>query len=62
MRRGNHGQLPLRWERGLRSQGVPQKAEQACRELLRQLLREVMRSEHPREITNDEREDQPESS
>ena len=62
MRRGNHGQLPLQWETGLRSQGVPGEAEQACRELLRQLLREVVRSEHEREVTKDEREDQQESS
>jgi hypothetical protein len=58
MRRENHGQLPLHWERDLRSQGVPGEAEQACRELLRQLLREVVRSEHERGITKDEREDQ----
>ena len=62
MRRGNEGQLPLRWERGLRAQGVPEEAEQVCRELLRQLLREVVRSEREREVTEDEREDQPESS
>ena len=62
MRRGNYGQLTLHWERDLRSQGVPEKAEQACRELLRQLLREVIRNEHEREITKDEREDQQESS
>ncbi len=62
MRQGNRGQLPLEWGRGLRGQGVPEKAEQACRELLRQLLREVVRSEHERGITNDERKDQQESS
>ena len=62
MRRGNYGQLPLQWEKGLRSQGVPKEAEQACRELLRQLLREVVRSEQEREVTKGEREDQQESS
>ena len=62
MRRGKHGQLPLRWERGLRSQGVPEKAEQSCRELLRQLLREVVRREHEREVNKGERKDPQESS
>ena len=62
MRRGDHGQLPLRWEQGLRTQGVPDEAEQKCLELLQQLLGEVVGSEREREIRNHEREDQPESS
>ena len=62
MRRENHGQLPLPWEKELRSQGVPEEAEQACRELLKQLLRAVVRSEYEKEIPKNEREDQPESS
>ncbi len=61
MRQGNRGQLRLRWEKGLRAQGVPESVEQACQELLRQLLREVVRIEHQGGSEN-EREDQPESS
>ena len=62
MGRRNQGQLPLRWETGLRSSGVPEEAESKCRELLAQLLREVVRSEREREVSQDEREDHAGSS
>ena len=62
MRRRNQGQRRLRWEVGLRGQGIPEEAESKCRELLAQMLREVVRSEREREVSEDEREDHAGSS